>query len=104
MEGKLLEELKRVEEKLGLSLRLKVVWVPDPSKPFSGELKDGTIYIYDEDVEAAVRILKHEVIDYLLTSRIVKPLIDLVNLLIKSKEYEVYKEKERVVDMLSRLV
>jgi hypothetical protein len=48
--------------------------------------------------------LRHEVIDHLITSRIVKPLVDLINLLIKAREAEIYKEKEKIVETLSKII
>ena len=100
----LAEELRRIEEKLGLSLGLKLRWVPDPTKPYSGEVRDGCIFIYEGDEQRAIQALRHEVLDHLLSSRIVKPLVDIINLLIKCKESEIYAEKEKLVDILSKLL
>ena len=97
-------ELERLEAKLGLGFGLKVVWAPDPSNPLSGEVKNGIIYVYEEDLEGAVQTLKHELLDYMLTSKLVQPLVSLVNLLIKSKEVEIYKEKEKIVEALSKIL
>jgi len=52
----------------------------------------------------AIQALRHEVVDYLITSRIVKPLVDLINLLIKAREAEIYKEKEKIVETLSKII
>ncbi|MEM3828026.1 MAG: hypothetical protein QXP36_02250 [Conexivisphaerales archaeon] len=98
------KELQRLAEKLGLNLDLKVAWVPDKTASLSGEVKDGSIYIYEADWEKAIQTLKHELIDYLITSRIVKPLVNLVNILIKAKESEIYKEKEKLVEIFSKII
>jgi hypothetical protein len=98
------EELERLKEKLNLNPNLKVVWTPDPSKELSGEVRGNTIYIYEVEEEKAIQALRHEVIDHLITSRIVKPLVDLINLLIKAREAEIYKEKEKVVETLSKII
>jgi len=37
----------------------------------------------------ALQVLKHELLDYYITNEVVKPLIELINLLIKSREVEI---------------
>jgi len=99
------EELERLKKMLNLNPNLKVAWTPDPSKELSGEVKDNnTIYIYEAEEEKAIQALRHEVIDYLITSKIVKPLVDLINLLIKAREAEIYREKEKMVETLSKII
>jgi hypothetical protein len=98
------EELERLKKMLNLNPNLKVVWTPDPSKELSGEAKDNTIYIYEVEEEKAIQALRHEVIDHLITSRIIKPLVDLINLLLKAREAEIYKEKEKIVETLSKII
>ena len=71
---------------------------------YQGEIKNGSIYIYEAEEEKAVQTLKHEVVDHIITSRIVKPLVDLINLLIKAREAEIYREKEKFVEMFLRLL
>ena len=104
LQGRLEEELKRLSAKLGLNLDLKVVWMPDKTASLSGEVKDGSIYIYDVEEEKAIQTLKHEMIDYLITSKIVKPLVGLLNILIKAREAEIYKEKEKIVEIFSKII
>jgi len=70
---------------LGFGEELEVVWVPDSSKPVSGEVKNKIVYIYETVEDEAVRVLRHEVLDYLLSSKIINPLVSLINLLIKSR-------------------
>lgn len=98
------EELKRTSARLGLNLDLKVVWTPDKTVCLSGEVKGSSIYIYEVEEEKAIQTLKHELVDYLITSRIVKPLVNLLNLLIKAREAEIYKEKERLVEIFSKII
>ena len=104
IKARLNEELERLRARLGLNHELGVVWIPNSGNALSGEVKGNTIYIYEAEVDKALQSLRHELIDYLITSRIVKPLVDLMNLLIKSRESEIYEEKERLVKMLSRLL
>ena len=70
----------------------------------SGEVIGKTIFIYEPDDDSAIKVLRHEVVDYCLTSRIVRPLVDLVNLLIKVRAEDVYQEKERLVNALVSLM
>jgi len=82
---------------------LQFVWTPDQSRSLSGEVRNGVLYVYESDEKKAAETLKHELVDYVLTSKIVSPLVGLINLLIKSKETEIYCEKEKIVDLLSKL-
>jgi hypothetical protein len=104
VQNKLEEELQRILTKLGLNLDLRVVWTPDPPNSLSGEVRGNTIYIYEVEEEKAIQALRHEVVDHLITSRIVKPLVDLINLLIKAREAEICKEKEKIVETLSKII
>jgi len=104
MQERLERELERLRLKLALDDELTVVWVPDSSKSLSAEVKDKTVYIYESRKEEAIKVLKHEVLDHYITSRIINPLVTLVNLLIKSREVEIYKEKEKLVENLSKLL
>lgn len=79
------EELERLKKESGIGHELVVMWTPNSTSDRHGEVKGSMIYIYDERVERALQTLKHEFIDHLITSRIVKPLVGLVNLLIKSR-------------------
>lgn len=89
--SKLVKELKRLKYLLGIEENLQVCWVPEPRMDIEGEVRDGVIYIYVEDEKRALEVLRHELVDYLLSSRLVKPLVDLINLLIKHREGEIYR-------------
>lgn len=104
VQGRLEKELRKLMAKLALNENIKVVWLPDATKEVSGEVKQNVIFIYEAREEEAVSALRHELIDYCITSRIVNPLVNLVNLLIKSREAEIYKEKEKLVDVFSNLM
>ena len=98
------KELDMLKAKLALNVSLIVIWQPDSAKAMDGEVVGKTIYIYEPDDENAINVLRHEVVDYCLTSRIIHPLVDLVNLLIKVRADDVYREKERLVDALVNLM
>ena len=101
---KLERELRRLQGLTGLNSSLKVNWIPNGSREIQGEVRGSMIYIYDEGLKEAVRTLKHEFIDYCITREVITPFIDLVNALIKSREAEVYRRKEKLVDFFSSLL
>ena len=104
VQGRLEKELRKLMAKLALNENIEVVWQPDVAKGVSGEVRQSVIFIYETREEEALSALRHELIDYCITSRVVEPLVNLVNLLIKSREAEIYKEKEKLVDVFSKLV
>lgn len=102
VEAKLRERFQSLASALEVH-NLQFVWLPDQNNGLSGEVRSGILYVYESSEEKALETLKHELVDYVLTSKIVSPLVGLVNLLIKSKETEIYREKEKIVDLLSKL-
>jgi len=104
VEARLTDELERLKGLLGLDPLLRVAWTPNVNKGLSGEVKDCIIYIYEYDEEKAVETLQHETIDYLISTKIIKPLINIINLLIKSREREIYLEKEKLIERLTKLI
>jgi len=104
VEARLRRELRRLQEKFGLGLELKDVrWVPKDGV-FSGEVKDGIVYVYDKEPEEAIRTLRHEVLDFHLTEKIIRKPINLLNLILKHLETEIYQEKEKLINRLTDLL
>lgn len=97
------EELARLK-KVAFEEALTVRWKPQSHSKISGEVVGETVYVYERDKQEAINTLKHEFLDYLITRKLVNPLVALVNTLIKIKEMEIYNEKERIVTTLSKLV
>jgi hypothetical protein len=110
VEAKLQNELRRLQQKTGLGLELEVLWMPNHVKrnvdgrQLSGEVLGNTIYIYEKDAGEALKTLKHEFFDYIISHQIEKPYKDFINRLIGLFEVEMYKRKEKLVDRLSKLV
>ena len=96
-----LQRLKRLIPQMEVS---SVQWAPRQNSRVSGEVIKDTILIYDVAVEDALKTLRHEFLDCLITRNLVNPLISLVNTLIKTRESEIYRTKERVVETLSKLI
>ena len=89
-----LEELKRL---FRMGYELKVVWLPDSSSSLCGEVKNGTLYVYEKEREEALETLLHEFFDYAL-SKVIEPYRDLLNQIIKAVNMQVYKRKELLVE------
>ena len=101
-EKKLQGELESRKRKLGLGHELTVRWLPDRDSELYGEVKENCIYIYAEAEEEAIRTLRHEFFDYII-SQVLKPYQQIANKLIQFINEEVYKRKERLIEALSQL-
>ena len=97
-------ELERLKRRMPFTEPLDVCWIPRSDMRISGEVKGSVIYVYDQNRKAALRTLRHEYLDCLLTRRVVNPLIAMVNTFIKLREREIYQEKEKIVNVLSDLI
>jgi hypothetical protein len=82
----------------------EVRWKPQVESRLSGEVVEGIIYVYDEDLREALETLRHEYLDCILTKKIINPLTGIVNIFIEDKTREIYRQKERVVEALSKLL
>jgi len=108
--GKLEEELAKIQGKLGMDLDLTVAWVPGHVRrsvdgiALSGEVRGSTIIIYEEDEAEALKTLKHEFLDYVISREVEAPYKDLVNRLIGAFEAGAYRRKERLVERLSSIL
>lgn len=105
--GGLESELERLKRALNLGHELGVEWLPGRTKHFSGkqlsgEVLDGTIYIYDRDEERALSTLRHEFFDYAVC-QVIEPYKSIANRLISAMNDEAYQRKERLIERLSRL-
>jgi len=102
-QDKLVEELRRLQQKLGLGYELRLVWLPDSRSRLSGEVKGNQICIYEEDEEKAIDTLKHEFLDYII-SRTMEPYERIANKLIQLTNEEVYLRKEKLTEALVKLI
>ena len=106
------EELDREFTRLKHVLRmvgdLKLKWIPRKSfsksgKELSGEVRGKVVYIYERDCEEAIKTLRHELVDYLV-SQPIELYKKVTNMLIKMINEDAYKWKEKVVEALTRLI
>ena len=96
-------ELDRLKHLSGLGFDLKIVWEPSPEKALSGEVKGDIIHIYEMVEGKAVEVLRHEFLDFCI-SQAIEPYRMVTNKLIKLINEDMYKEKERIVEGLIRLL
>ena len=97
------KELRRLKGKLCLDEKLSVIWLPEPTKSLSGEVKNRIIYVYEKNEQKAIETLRHELLDYIV-SRAIEPYKEVTNTLIKTLNNLSYRRKEEVVEMLSQLL
>lgn len=100
---RLSRELEKLKRKLNAGYELTVRWIPTPQSEIFGEVRKNCIYIYVDDEERAVEILKHEFLDYLIVG-IIEPYQRFANKLIGLVNEEAYKKKERIIEKLTKLI
>lgn len=103
VEARLHKELERLKGRSGVGHDLRVVWSPNSGSKLSGEVKGDLVYIYEGDVDRAVKVLRHEFIDYLV-SQAIEPYRSVTNKLIQLLNEVAYKKKEYVVEALIKLL
>ena len=87
---------------LGCGHDLKLVWEPDHVSSLEGEVKGQTIYVYSRGMQAALKTLRHEFLDYAVT-QLIEPYKEVTNALIALVNKQAYTRKERLVESLARL-
>ncbi len=92
--------MQEMVDRLGVCLT--VVWVPDESKSVKGELKDGFLYVYDQEQAEAFATLSHEIVEFKLKS-LTKVYRCMINSLIDGYEKLAYKEKEEFIEFIPRI-
>jgi thermostable 8-oxoguanine DNA glycosylase len=103
IQSRLEKELEKVKKLTGLGNDLSVIWSPNKDLDKHGEVKDNIIYVYDEDINSALKTLKHEFIHYHL-KYIIEPLIKHINMQKCLIEDLVYRRVEELSDRLSKLL
>ena len=96
-------ELERLSRILNVSECFHVKWLPLAKSDLSGEIKGNLILLYDEDFESARETLKHRLIDFAI-SKVIEPYIQVTNRLISLLNERAYKEKEKLVERLVKVV
>lgn len=103
LQAELEAELRELGRRLGFVDGLRLVWQPGGSHELSGEVKGKTIYIYDADPAKAKRTLRHELVDYMVSSAI-DPFKEVLNSVIIQYNRLAYQRKEEIVERLIELL
>lgn len=98
----LVGELEWLKQVTGSGQGLTVKWMPTTHKPLSGEVRGLEIFVYESDEGEALKTLRHEFVDFLV-SQAIEPYKEIANALIKRANEDVYRAKEKVVEALIRL-
>jgi len=92
--------MKRILERLGLTLKVK--WIPKADSPKHGEICGDTIFVYDLDEDEAWLTFLHEVFEFKL-DEVTRVYRSLINGLIESYEKLVYERKEKFLEFLPKV-
>ena len=95
------DELERLRGMMGLGSELTLSWHPDEGSDRHGEVKNNIILVYDRDEREAIKTLRHEFVDHVITTELIKPLTELINMQKKLIESMIYERKERIVESFS---
>ena len=101
-------ELESIKRKVGFGFEVVVKWLPGTVKYRDGrnlaeEVVGDTILVYVEDEQEALELVRHGFAEWILNQH-TKPYRQLVNSLISLFEEQQYEKKEKMVEVLARLV
>jgi hypothetical protein len=102
-EAKLSGELKKLQSLLNQGHELKVVWTPKKDSDLDGEVKGNIIHLYSESSEQALKTLRHEFLDFVM-SEMIEPYKQVANSLIALVNKQAYTKKERLLEKLVNLL
>ncbi len=106
---KLVNELERLKKLLNLSPKLRVKWMPGHARysggrRLLGEVVGDVILIYDDQEDAALRTLVHEILEALIVESSESDYVTLVNNLIVAFNEIQRQKRHKLVERLSELV
>lgn len=84
-----------------LNLPLKVIWAPCSNRAVHGEIKQGTIFVYDDNKEDAIETFQHELYEYKF-KEVTRLHMAMTNALLEVLQKEIYTRKEAFFDFLPR--
>ncbi len=82
-----------------LNLPLQVLWLPNEKTIIHGEIKQQTIYIYDENENDALSTFEHEIYEYKF-KEVTRLYRSMINSLVDVIDKETYARKEAFFDFL----
>lgn len=101
-------ELEKLKQKIDFAYEVEVYWLPGRIKQKNGrqlleEVSGNKILIYVEDLVEAKHLLAHGLLEWLLNKH-TKNYRLLINKLIEVFEQIQYEEKEKIADLLTKLL
>lgn len=101
------KELDLLKQRTRLGYEVNVEWLPDTIKYQNGkklveEVSGDTIFIYTENPDEALEMVKHGFAEWMLNQH-TKPYRQLINKLIELFEEQQYERKEETVEAIVRL-
>lgn len=102
-EARLNEELKRLQGLMNQGHDLRVIWAPKQVSNLDGEVRGNTIHVYSQSLEDALKTLRHEFLDFVM-SKIIEPYKQVANSLIALMNKQAYSEKEKFIEKLAELL
>ncbi len=79
---------------------LKLLWLPNIPSEVHGEVAGCVVKIYDNDEGEAVRTLRHEFLDYVISKQIIRPLVKQLNMQTELINDLIYARKENVIEKI----
>ena len=102
-QNNLTKELEFLKRRLNLGHELTLKWLPGEKDGICGEVKENVILIYEDNETKALETLKHEFLDYII-SKTIEPYEKIANKLIGLVNEEAYRRKEKLVEVLTKLI
>jgi hypothetical protein len=102
-ENNLTKELEFLKRRLNLGHELTLKWLPGEKDGICGEVKENVILIYEDNETKALETLKHEFLDYII-SKTIEPYEKIANKLIGLVNEDAYRRKEKLVEVLTKLI
>lgn len=102
-------ELKLLQNKTGIGYEVTVEWQPDVTGYGAGGRKlaeivrGNEIFIFSRNLDEAVRLVRHGFLEWILNQH-TKPYRQFINTLISLFEELQYERKEKIIDVLTKLL
>ena len=95
VQGILENELMRLKARFGLAGHLNVIWQPETSPEVEGFVRGSTVYVFSSGKGQAIKTLRHEFIEYILTEEFLNP---------RLFEAMAHRRSDALVDIIAGLI
>jgi len=102
------KELQRLKQRTSIGYEVTEKWLPGEIKYHNGrqlaeEVVRDTIFIYTESPQKAIELVSHGFAEWMLNQH-TKPYRQLINKLITLFEEQQYEKKEKIIEILTKLM